>query len=68
MLIVYKIPRRKVGGRLDVTFVDEICEVAETQTTYITDELDWMLKKSKILFKKPREDGWWTIKVSLVGR
>ncbi len=29
----------KVGGRLDVTFADAICEVAETQTTYITDEL-----------------------------
>ncbi len=30
----------EVGGRLDVTFADEICEVAETKTTYITDELN----------------------------
>ncbi len=27
---------RKDGGRLDVTFADEICEVVETQTTYMT--------------------------------
>ncbi len=39
VLIVCNNQRRKVGGRLDVTFADEICEVAETQTTYITDEL-----------------------------
>ncbi len=50
--------RRKVGERLDVTFADEIREVAETQTTYSTDDLDWALKKNKFLFKKPREDGW----------
>ncbi len=30
----------KVGGRLDMTFADEICEVAETKTTYITDKLN----------------------------
>ncbi len=29
-----------VGGLLDVTFADEICEVAKTQTTYITDKLN----------------------------
>ncbi len=40
-------------------FADEIYEVAETQTTYIINELDRALKKCKILFKKPREDGWW---------
>ncbi len=59
VLIVCKNPRRKVGGLLDVTFADEICEVAETQTT---DELDWSPKKSETLFKKPREDCWWTVK------
>ncbi len=30
VMIVSKNPRRKVGGRLDVTFADEIREVAET--------------------------------------
>ncbi len=30
----------QIGGRLDVTFADEICEVAETKTTYVTDELN----------------------------
>ncbi len=29
-----KNPRRNVGGRLGVTVADEICEVAETQTTH----------------------------------
>ncbi len=32
-------PLCKVGGRLDVTLADEICEMAETKTTYITDKL-----------------------------
>ncbi len=40
VLTVGKNPRCKVGGRLDVTFAAEICEVAETHTTYITDELN----------------------------
>ncbi len=62
MLTVSKNYRCKVGGRLDVTFADEICEVAETKTTYITDELNWSPKKSKVLFKKSKEDGWWTVK------
>ncbi len=44
--------------RLDVTFADEICEVAETKTTNITDELNGSPKKSKVLLKKSREDGW----------
>ncbi len=30
----------QTGGRLDVTFADEVCEVAETKTTYITDKLN----------------------------
>ncbi len=40
VLTVAKNLRYKVGGRLDVTFADEICDVAETQTTYIIDELN----------------------------
>ncbi len=32
-----KNPRRKVGRRLDVTFADEVYEVAGTQTTHLTD-------------------------------
>ncbi len=40
VLTVSKNPCCKVRGCLDVTFADEICEVAETtKTTYITDEL-----------------------------
>ncbi len=39
-LTVSKNPLCKVGGRLDMTFADEICEVAETKTTYITDKLN----------------------------
>ncbi len=39
-LIACKNPRRKVGGRLEVALAGEICEVPETQTAYITDELD----------------------------
>ncbi len=30
----------KGGGRLDVTFADEIYEVAETQTIYVAGELN----------------------------
>ncbi len=56
---VSKNPRCKVvGGRLDMTFVDEICDVAETMTTYITDKLNRSPKKSKVLFKKSRKNGW----------
>ncbi len=40
VLTVTKNPRCKVGGRLDAAFADEICEVAETQTTYIIDKLN----------------------------
>ncbi len=40
VITVSKNPLCKVGGRLDVTFADEICEVAETETTYITDGLN----------------------------
>ncbi len=38
--MVSKNPRRKVGGRLDVTPADENCEKAETQATCTTDELN----------------------------
>ncbi len=34
VLTVSKNPLCKVGGRLDMTFADEICEVAEIKTTY----------------------------------
>ncbi len=51
-MIVCKNPRR-----LDVTFAVEICEVVETQTTNINDGLDCAPKKSKFLFKEPREYG-----------
>ncbi len=40
VLTVKKGPHCKVGGRLDVTFAGEICEVAETETTYVTDKLN----------------------------
>ncbi len=49
-------PRCTVGGRLDMTFADEICEVAETKTTYIIDDLNF--KHNKVLFKKSGENGW----------
>ncbi len=42
VLIVYKNPHREVKGRLDVTFADEVCEIAETQTTCMT-EMEKML-------------------------
>ncbi len=41
-----------------MTFTDEICEMAETKTTYITDKLNWSSKKGKVLFKKSRKNGW----------
>ncbi len=34
--VLSKNPLRKIGGRLDVTFPGEVCQVAETQTTYLT--------------------------------
>ncbi len=34
VLTVSKNPLCKVGGRLDMTFADEIREMAETKTTY----------------------------------
>ncbi len=40
VLTVSKNPLCKVGRRLDMTFADEICEVAETKTAYITDKLN----------------------------
>ncbi len=55
VLTVSKNPLCKVGGRLDMTFADEIREMAETKTTYITDKLNWSPKKSKVLFKKSRK-------------
>ncbi len=47
--MISKNRHRKVGGRLDVTFADEVCEAAETQTTCMTDELDRALKHDKAL-------------------
>ncbi len=38
-----------------VRAANEICEIAETQTTYITDEFSWAFKKSKIVFKMTDE-------------
>ncbi len=35
-MMISKNPIRKIGGRLDVTFPGEVCEVAVTQTTYLT--------------------------------
>ncbi len=58
VITVSKNPLCKVGGRLDVTFADEICEVAETKTTYIADRLNCSPKKSKVLFKKSRKNSW----------
>ncbi len=40
VLTVSKNPLCKVGGRLDVTFPDDICEVDEIETTYITDKVN----------------------------
>ncbi len=47
VLTFSKNPRCKVGGRLEVTFADEICDVAETETTYITNEFNCSPKNSK---------------------
>ncbi len=49
--MISKNPRRKVGGRLDVTFDDEVCEVAETETKNLTDKFNWALKQNKVVFK-----------------
>ncbi len=35
-----------------MTFADEICEMAETKTTNITDKLNRSSKKGKVLFKE----------------
>ncbi len=40
VLVVSKNPRHEVGGRLDLTFAEELFEIAEAQTTYMTDELN----------------------------
>ncbi len=40
MLTVSKNMRCEVSGPFDVTFADEIREVAETKTTYIIDKLN----------------------------
>ncbi len=40
VLTVSKSPHCKVGGRLDMTFAGEICEVSETKTIYMTDKLN----------------------------
>ncbi len=56
--MISKNPRHKVGGRLDVTFTGEVCEIAESQTNNLTDKFNSALKQSKIVFKYPREDGW----------
>ncbi len=40
VLTVSKNPICKVGGRLDMTFADEICEMVEIKTTYINDKLN----------------------------
>ncbi len=34
--MISKNPRRKIGGRLDVTFPGEVFQVVKTQTTYLT--------------------------------
>ncbi len=38
-LIVRKNPSSDSSGRIDVTFVDEILEMAKTQTTYMANDL-----------------------------
>ncbi len=43
---------RKFGGRLDVTFADEIFEVNETQTTCITDKLCYFINFAQALQRK----------------
>ncbi len=57
VLTVSKNPRCKVGGRLDVTFADEICEVAEIKTTNFTNKLNLTPKKSSLAYEVP-ENGW----------
>ncbi len=46
--MVSKNPRREVRGRLDAKFVGEIFELAETQTSLMTDKLNGAFKKSKV--------------------
>ncbi len=50
VLRISKNPRRKVGGRFGVTVADEVCEVAETQTTHTRE-----LKQSKVVFEFPEK-------------
>ncbi len=40
-------PRHKVTERLDVTFTDKMYEKAETQSTYMTDGLNWTFEKKE---------------------
>ncbi len=61
VLVVSRIPRSEIWGRIDVTLVEEILEMAKTQTTCMTDEFAWMLGRSEIMLKEPREVGWGTI-------
>ncbi len=49
--MVSKNPCRNVGGCFGVTFAGDIRDIAETQTTNMTDELNRAFKKSKIVFK-----------------
>ncbi len=58
VLTVSKNTLGKVGGRVDVTIADEICEAAETSATYITDKRNWSPKKNKVLLKESRKNGW----------
>ncbi len=37
IIVISKNPLCKVGGRLDVEFEDEVCQVAETQAIYLSD-------------------------------
>ncbi len=45
-------------GRLDASSAEEICEVAKTQTTYITDEINWGFKKSELAHR-------WHVRLSM---
>ncbi len=43
--------------RFGVTFADVICEVAEAQCKYMTDELSLAFKQSENVFQQSWEDG-----------
>ncbi len=49
--MIFKNPLRKVGGRHDVTFAEEVGQVTETQTRNLTDLFNWALQQSKVVFK-----------------